>query len=103
MQNSMCDLRKFTRPLPYKITNNDSIVKTFYIRMGDSPTCNKKSEGGKEAWFKRRKIRSLRGIPKLFHFIFNAFFKERIFIHFTDWKWSISYHIDKYKSSVKKN
>lgn len=60
MQNKMCDLRKLTRPLYYKLRNNDSIVETFYIGMGDSP--NKKPEGGKKAWFKRRKIRSIRGI-----------------------------------------
>ncbi len=55
MQNSMCDLRKFTRPLHYKITNNDSIVKTFYIGMDDSPTCNKKPKEGKQTWYKWRK------------------------------------------------
>lgn len=70
--------------------------------MGDFPTCNKKPEGGKQAWFKHRKIRSIRGIPKLFPFIFSGIFKERICIHFTEWKWSISYHIDYYKSSVQK-
>lgn len=74
MQNKMCDLRKFTRPLYYKLRNNDSIVETFYIGMGDSP--NKKPEGGKKAWFKRRKTRSIRGIPKLSPFIFNDIVKK---------------------------
>lgn len=70
--------------------------------MDDSPTCNKKPKGGKQTWFKCRKIRSIRGIPKLFPFIFNGIFEERSLIHLTDWKWSISCHIDYYKSSVKK-
>lgn len=70
--------------------------------MDDSPTCNKKPKGGKQTWFKCRKIRSIRGIPKLFPFIFNCILEERSLIHLTDWKWSISCHIYYYKSSVKK-
>lgn len=69
----MCDLKKkITSPLHYKIKNNDLIVKTLYIGMGESPTFNKKSERGKQAWIKRCKIRNIRGVPKLFPFIFNG-------------------------------
>lgn len=87
MQNNMCDLRKFTRPLYYKLRNTDLIVETFYIEMGESP--NKKPEGGEKAWFKRRKIRSIRGIPKFSPFIFNDIVLKIILIYNYELRWYV--------------
>lgn len=97
MQNSMCDLRKFTRPLHYKITNNDSIVKTFYIGIDDSRNLKEANKHGSNVTNSQHKE-----YQNFSHSSLTTFLKERILIHLTDWKWSISYHIDYYKSSVKK-
>lgn len=61
IQDSICDLRKHTRPLHYKFRSNDAILETFFKGKYDSPW--KKLEGGMLARDNNHKVEPLEGVP----------------------------------------
>ncbi|XP_061193023.1 uncharacterized protein LOC133201246 [Saccostrea echinata] len=84
IQNSICDLRKHTRPLHFKFRSNESLVETFYKGKYDSPW--KKLEGGIMARNNQQKIISIRGSPKLSPINFDGIGLERISSQLKHWK-----------------
>lgn len=92
IQDSICDLRKHTRPLHYKFRSNDAIVETFYKGKYDSPW--KKLEGGILARDNNHKIRTIRGSPKLSQINFDGIGLQKISSHLNHWKCLFSDQID---------
>lgn len=92
IQDSICDLRKHTRPLHYKLRSNDAIVETFYKGKYDSPW--KKLEGGILARDNNHKIRTIRGSPKLSQINFDGIGLQKISSHLNHWKCLFSDQID---------